>query len=76
MKSGGGLSDTTTVEVDDSEDTDDPVPTRGLRLVIVPGSSANWGRSAIDGSVTWLWRCVSGPPGATGIEFCRERRAG
>jgi hypothetical protein len=40
------------VEADDSEDTEDPVPRRGLRLVSTPGSSANWGRSAIDG---WLW---------------------
>jgi hypothetical protein len=36
------------VEVDDSEDMEDPLLTRGFGLVIAPGSSENWGRSSID----------------------------
>jgi hypothetical protein len=38
MNRGGGLAAMTTVEVEDSEDSEDTVPRRGLR--IAPGSSA------------------------------------
>jgi hypothetical protein len=47
MKSGWGLSARRIVEVDDSDDSE---PTIGLRLTTEPGSSANWGRSAMDDS--------------------------
>ena len=76
MKSGGGLS-ASTVEVDDSDDSEDtvPAPTRGLKLEMVPGSSANWDRFAMDDC--WPWRCCeSGPGGAVGIEFWRTTGAG
>jgi hypothetical protein len=48
MKSGWGLSTGTTVEADDSEDSEGSVPMMGLRLITELGSSANWGRSAMD----------------------------
>lgn len=50
MKSGWGLSARRVVE-----DSDDSEPMMGLRLTTEPGSSANWGRSAMDDCRGWWW---------------------
>jgi hypothetical protein len=49
MNKGGGLGAMMMVvadEVEDSEDSEDTVPRRGLS--IAPGSSAKWGKFAMD----------------------------
>jgi hypothetical protein len=70
MNSGGGLAAMTMVEVDDSEDSEDTVPRRGLSMA--PGSSAKWGRFEMH-----VWTCDSwSVVGTTGMEFCRETGAG
>jgi hypothetical protein len=68
MNKGGGLGAMTMVEVDDSEDSEDTVPTRGLNMA--PGSSAKWDRFAMPG------RESCSAVGTTGMEFCRETGAG
>jgi len=72
INSGGGLPATTVA--DDSDESDDMAPRRGLRLITEPepGSSANWGRFAMEDE---CWLSESGLDGTTGIECCLETGA-